>query len=245
MRVVVLEYVGVTKEFAGDEGILQVVDDLSLTIKRGEIVALLGPSGCGKTTLLNMGAQLLKPTRGRVVCPKGTRVAYAFQEPRLLPWKTVEENIRFVQDNFLPEPLGGEIRERILVQTQLSDFRDAYPDELSGGMKQRVEIARALSIQPDLLLMDEPFKSLDPALKLELRSLLLAEHSRQQFALLLVTHDPGEAVLLADRVILLSRRPAQIRTEIALKAPQELRTLADPLLAGWLDEIHGLMVGAQ
>lgn len=191
MRVVVLEYVGVTKEFAGDEGILQVVDDLSLTIKRGEIVALLGPSGCGKTTLLNMGAQLLKPTRGRVVCPKGTRVAYAFQEPRLLPWKTVEENIRFVQDNFLPEPLGGEIRERILVQTQLSDFRNAYPDELSGGMKQRVEIARALSIQPDLLLMDEPFKSLDPALKLELRSLLLAEHSRQQFALLLVTHDPG------------------------------------------------------
>ncbi|HOB40960.1 MAG: ATP-binding cassette domain-containing protein [Limnochordia bacterium] len=218
MKQTVLEFHGVYKEFTSAGGRLQVVEDFSLALAPGEIAALVGPSGCGKTTLLNLAAGILRPTRGRVSVGAGVRLGYVFQEPRLLPWKTVEENIRFVQEGLFPGSRGAALRRQILEQVGLTVFRGAYPRELSGGMKQRVELARALAVQPDLLLLDEPFKSLDGEAKGELQQLLKAAHRQAGFAALLVTHDPDEAVLLADRAVVLSPRPARTLQELDLQA---------------------------
>lgn len=206
----------VSKEFKGAQGALTVVEGFSLTVAPGEAVALMGPSGCGKTTLLHLAAGILKPTKGAVFWAHGLRIGCAFQEPRLLPWKTVEDNIRFAQDSFLAPEQGAEVRRRLLAQMGLEGFERAYPRELSGGMKQRVELARALAVVPQLLLLDEPFRSLDGALRDQLVAVLQAEQRRQGFAMLLVTHDPQEAVRLADRVLVLTERPAKVRGELVL-----------------------------
>ena len=149
-----LEFVQVFREFETERGRLAAVEGISLSAAAGEIVDLVGQSGCGKTTLLNLAAGILRPTRGRVVLTPNARLAYAFQEPRLLPWKTVEENISFVQEGLLPAGEAAAARRRILEETGLAEFRRAYPRELSGGMKQRLELARALAVRPRLLLLD-------------------------------------------------------------------------------------------
>lgn len=244
MKERLLELVGVCREFQTEQGTLTAVENLSLSAAPGEVVALVGPSGCGKTTLLNMAAGILSPTRGRVIRAAATRVAYVFQEPRLLPWKTVEENLRFVQEGVFPEGEAARIRREILDQAGLTQFRQACPHELSGGLKQRVELARALVVQPSLLLLDEPFKSLDSPARRQLHRLLQAEHGRQGFTVLLVTHDPEEAVLLADRVVLLSERPARIRGQLPLEMPRERRSLDQAVIHSSLEKIHMAAVAA-
>jgi len=233
----ILELNKVQKSFKTNDAQLKVLDDLSLTVQAGELVALVGPSGCGKTTLLNLVAGLIEPDQGQVTKRANLRLAYVFQEPRLLPWKTVGDNISFVQDNFLLPSEARGIREDLLQKTGLLASQDVYPAQLSGGMKQRLEIARALSVQPQLLLMDEPFKSLDVALKYQLQDLILAEQAKEGFAVLFITHDPIEAVMLADRVIVLSDKPTRIHEELFIDMPRELRQITDEQIYGKSEEI--------
>ncbi|MDI9478723.1 MAG: ATP-binding cassette domain-containing protein [Bacillota bacterium] len=239
---VLLELKNIYKSFRNNKGDLRVLEDISIKIQEGEIVALVGPSGCGKTTLLNIISGLLVPDKGDLFLKEGLRLAYIFQEPRLLPWKSVTGNIAFVQENFLPEEEGREVRERLLARTGLLDYKDVYPAQLSGGMKQRLEMVRALAIKPELVLMDEPFKSLDIGLKYQLQELLLEEYRQQAFAIFLITHDPEEAVLLADRVIILSDKPTGIRREIFLDIPREERSLKQEEIYSKYEEILELII---
>lgn len=238
----VLELRSVYKRFTTSGNELKVLENISLSIYAGEIVALVGPSGCGKTTLLNIAADLLKPNQGDVVQRQNLRTAYIFQEPRLLPWKTAEANISFVQDSFLPPEEAAVVRADLLRKTGLAPFRDAFPAQLSGGMKQRLEIIRALSVKPELLLMDEPFKSLDIDLKYQLQELILEQYAQDQFAVLFITHDPEEAVMMADRVILLTDKPARIHREITIEQRRQERSLKDQKIYHKLEEILGFLL---
>ncbi len=216
---------------------LEVMKEISLYLQEGEIVALFGPSGCGKTTLFRLIAGLEEPDSGQINLAPQTRLAYSFQEPRLLPWKTVDDNIFFVQQNFLSDTEAEDIRAELLDYTQLTSFKNSYPAQLSGGMKQRLELLRALSIKPDLLLMDEPFKSLDYRLKIKLREMLLDIWLRDRFGMLLISHDPEEAVMLADRIYLISGRPGRITGELEIDRPQQERSLKDEDIYNYLDRI--------
>ncbi|HLV09554.1 MAG TPA: ABC transporter ATP-binding protein, partial [Halanaerobiales bacterium] len=192
---------------------LIVLKDISFTIEEGDFVCLLGSSGCGKTTLLKTAAGLLRPDGGQLTLQDGIRYAYAFQEPRLLPWKRVEDNLSFIQQNYLRKEPAQKLREDLMKVAGLIPFRRNYPAELSGGMKQRLELIRALSIKPQLLFLDEPFKSIDVSLKLRLRELLVEIKEKWGLTILLITHDPEEAVLLADRILLLSDKPTVIKED--------------------------------
>ena len=184
---------------------------LSLQAAAGEIVALVGPSGCGKTTFLNIVAGLDRDFAGEVRLaprPDGqpARVGYVFQEPRLLPWRTVYENVALVLP---PHRAEGVVRD-MLKAVGLAEARNRYPPQLSGGMSRRVSIARAFAIEPDLLLMDEPFVSLDHDTVEQLRALLLKLWHARPTTVLFVTHDLREALVLADRLVLLSGAPARV-----------------------------------
>jgi NitT/TauT family transport system ATP-binding protein len=199
-------------EFGGEATIAT----LDLKIRAGEFVVALGPSGCGKTTLLRLVAGVLAPTSGRIE-NRFKRVAMVFQEPRLLPWFDALDNAAFAL-----KALGRPARERrraahaILRRLGLSDEDCAKrPAMLSGGMRQRVAIARALAIEPDLMLMDEPFVALDVGLRRDLQNLVRAEADRTGSAVLFVTHDVAEAVRLASRIIVLSPHPATLVADVA------------------------------
>lgn len=241
----ILELNQIQKSFRNNNGNLRVLQDVSFQVYPGEIVALIGPSGCGKTTLLNIVAGLTAPDRGGLEKPAGLRLAFAFQEPRLLPWKTVEANLSFVQHNFLLPSEAAEVRDNLLQRTGLEPYRNVYPAQLSGGMKQRLEIVRALSIRPQLLLMDEPFKSLDLALKYQLQELIFERHAEEKFAILLITHDPEEAVMQADRIIVLTDKPTNIYREIIIDLPRRERSIKNPELYQKLEEILGFLLKKQ
>ena len=199
-------------------GAVEALADVSFSVAQGEFVALVGPSGCGKSTLLNLCSGWLAPTAGRVERPSQVRMV--FQQDGLFPWMTVRENIdlglRHVSDSAERRKRG----EALLALIRLEGFSGHYPHQLSGGMRQRVELARALAGDTDLLLMDEPFSSLDYLSRLRMRlelARLLRERPR---TVVLVTHDIEEAAQLADRVLVLSERPGRIRNEIRLSAPR-------------------------
>ena len=175
-----------------------VLTDLSLTLSRGEILALMGPSGCGKSTLLNLIAGLRRPTGGTIEC-NADKIAYVFQEPRLFPWLTVAENVRAV----LPKGTAEDVIVEALESVQLSDAAELYPDALSGGMKSRVALARALAYGGDLLLLDEPFAALGEAQRSDLATRLRASCKARGLSVILVTHQQSDAALLADRTLLL------------------------------------------
>lgn len=191
---------------------LPVLEDIHLQIWRGEVLALVGPSGCGKSTLLRILAGLEMPSRGEVERHFG-HVGFVFQEPRLLPWRSAQENLVLV----LPDELSPLEKEKIaqdyLVQVGMGGFEHYYPAQLSGGMRQRVGIARALVISPDLVLLDEPFSNLDFALRLKMVELLheLLTRREQPLTGVYVTHDIREALLLSNRIALISKRPAHVR----------------------------------
>ena len=196
---------------------------LALTVGPGEFVAIVGPSGAGKTTLLNIVAGLDRRYEGDVVHAGGEngtrdpRIAYVFQAPRLMPWLTALENVRLV----LPREAGSvEAAREILVKVGLEGYEDAYPGQLSGGMRRRVALARAFSVKPALLLMDEPFASLDDPLAWRLRGGLHALWSRHRPTVLFVTHDLTEALSLADRVLFLSPRPGRVVWEQPVELPR-------------------------
>jgi ABC-type nitrate/sulfonate/bicarbonate transport system ATPase subunit len=213
-------------------GSTRVFDSLELGVPEGEFVCILGPSGCGKSTVLNIAAGFLAPTDGevridgeKVIGPDPRRI-FVFQERGVFPWLTVEGNIGFG----LYRMSDGEKRERIAHYVQmvgLGGFEHAYPRELSGGMKQRLEVARALAVNPDVLFLDEPFGALDSITRLQMRRELLRIWQAERKTILFVTHDIEESVQLADRVVVLSARPARIQRVVDIDIPHP-RDLSSP-----------------
>lgn len=199
----------------------KVLDNINLSICKSERAALIGPSGSGKTTLLRIISGLETPSQGTVQIHT-RNIGYVFQEPRLIPWRTVEQNLLFVNPD-------AEL-EDILAKLRLKDFKNHYPHQLSGGMKQRVNLARALITDPDLLILDEPFSSLDLPIKLEIINDVLLQWQERKFTMILVTHDLKEALLLADRIIILSSSPGRIIKDLTVDLNPVNRKISDPAL---------------
>jgi len=213
---------GVGKTF--DNGI-EALAGVDLTVARGEFVSLLGPSGCGKSTILRLVAGLEAPTRGTLswnapARRDGRQVGFVFQEPTLMPWARVFENV------WLPLRLAGVSRRAAeapvigaLESVGLADFRNAYPRELSGGMKMRVSIARALATDPDVMLMDEPFAALDEITRFRLNDDLLRLWADRSWTVIFVTHSVFESVYLSTRIAVMTNRPGRISTEVIVDEP--------------------------
>ncbi len=210
-------------------GTVEVLREISLNIRRGEFVAVVGPSGCGKTTLLNLLSGYDQPSSG--VIRREGRVRMVYQQDGLFPWLTVTENIalglRHIGDEKERDRQVGEMISLI----RLAGFENHYPHQLSGGMRQRVELARALAGDSDILLLDEPFSALDYLTRLRMRQELARLLRERPRTVALVTHDIEEAAQLADRVIVLTERPAQIRFELGIAAPRP-RDLTHPEVVG-------------
>jgi NitT/TauT family transport system ATP-binding protein len=203
-----------------------VLRDISLGIKEGEIVCVVGPSGCGKSTLLRLIGGLERPGRGEVLLsgepPAGSLnpLTFIFQDFALLPWRSVEGNVSLVlEDHGIKGNRARAIIDDVLERTKLSDFRKAWPRQLSGGMKQRVAIARALSVRPAILLMDEPLSNLDSQTRELLMDDLLELWARERFSACYVTHNLAEAVRLGHKIVVLSRRPGRIRDVVEIAVP--------------------------
>jgi ABC-type nitrate/sulfonate/bicarbonate transport system ATPase subunit len=215
---------------AASGGTLHVLGELAFSLAHGEVAALVGPSGCGKTTLLRIIAGLDREFDGAVALPAHGTLGMVFQEPRLLPWRTVEQNVR------LAAPRAAAAAIEALFQTLgLAAHRQHYPGELSLGLARRVALARAFAVEPDLLLLDEPFVSLDQALASRLREELAELVNRRPVTTLLVTHDVEEAIGLADRLLLLSASPAGVLAEVPVPRPRASHTPGE--LAALREEI--------
>jgi ABC-type nitrate/sulfonate/bicarbonate transport system ATPase subunit len=220
---------------------VHVLEDIELGVAAGEFVCILGPSGCGKSTLLNIVAGFVKPADGEVAIDEepvdgpDPRRIFVFQERGVFPWLTVEGNIGFG----LFRQSEAEKRERIRHYVQLvglTGFEHAYPRELSGGMKQRLEVARALAVNPDVLYLDEPFGALDSITRLQMRRELLRIWHAERKTILFVTHDIEESVQLADRIVVLSARPGRVRRIVNVDIPHP-RDLSDPRYIALRDQI--------
>ena len=230
---------------------LPVLSEVSLTAGKDELVAITGPSGCGKSTLLRIAGGLIKPSSGSVRIldseVKGPRddITMVFQNFVLLPWRTSLDNVVFglSSRHDLSEAEKREKAEKALEMTGLTGFENVYPGELSGGMKQRVGVARALAIEPKVLLMDEPFSSLDDLtaerLRQEIYALLISPQTSVQ-TVLLVSHNVEEIIELADKVIILSRRPGHVKGELKVDLPRP-RNKKSQEFFGWVDKVYSLL----
>jgi NitT/TauT family transport system ATP-binding protein len=223
----VLEADHLTKDFAGSETGLRALGEMSFSVRREEFLCVVGPSGCGKSTLLRLLGGLLQPTggtvrfEGRPLEGPSPRIGFAFQSANLMPWRTVEENIR------LPLELDGRSRakartkvEELVALVGLGGFEPNLPRELSGGMAQRVSLARALAHDPEVLLLDEPLGSLDALTRERMGAELMRIARAQRKTVLLVTHSIPEAVLLGDRVLVLTSRPGTLRLDLRVDFPR-------------------------
>src|SRR5690242_10150555 len=218
----------VSMEFSSKQGQLRVVDDVSYTIDDGNFVAIIGPSGCGKTTMMNMVAGFMRPTSGRVLLDgkpiegPGPDRGVIFQEYGVFPWLTVKQNIAFgltLAANRAGAAERDEICARYMKLMGLTDFADAWPKMLSGGMRQRLALARAYAVRPQFLLMDEPFGALDAQTRTAMQDLLLQVLQTEGKTVMLITHSVEEAIYLASRIIVMSARPTRIREEITVPFP--------------------------
>jgi len=216
---------GLSKSFQLAGTAIEAVRDVSFSVRRGEFVALLGTSGSGKSTILNMIATLIKPSAGQIridgalISPgKATpNVGYVFQRDTLFPWRTVADNIGYgLQLAGVPDAQRKARIAACVAQAGLGGFEQAYPSALSGGMRQRAALMRTLVVEPQILLMDEPFGALDTHTKIDMHDVLLRIWEREQQTVLFVTHDLGEALTLADRIILFSARPGRIKDMFAV-----------------------------
>ena len=210
----------VSLTFDTPKGKLRVVDDVTYDINDGDFIAVIGPSGCGKTTMMNMLAGFQKPTKGKVlfdgtpVNGPGPERGVIFQEYGVFPWLTVKENITFglqLKANHVPASKRKQICEHYLSLMGLTDFANSYPKHLSGGMRQRLAIARAYAVKPQFLLMDEPFGALDAQTRANMQNLLLNVLSAEGKTVMLITHSVEEAIYLASRIVVVTARPARIK----------------------------------
>jgi NitT/TauT family transport system ATP-binding protein len=209
------------------------LDTLSLEVRNGEFVSLLGPSGCGKSTALRIIAGLSAASQGVVEWPNGAgQIGFVFQEPTLMPWATIAANVQLPLNlAYADEEVSGKAVMQSLDRVGLSDFADAYPRELSGGMRMRVSIARALVTEPYLLLMDEPFAALDEITRFKLNNDLLGVWQALRRTVIFVTHSVFESVYLSQRIVVMTPRPGRVFTEIVIDAPyprdERFRTSAE------------------
>ncbi len=217
-----------TVDFKVEKNLLRVIDDVSFTIADGEFISIVGPSGCGKTTMMNIIAGFVKPTSGQVLLdgieingPSQNR-GVIFQEYGIFPWLNVEKNILFgltLRNSKIPKSRHQEICQRYLQLMGLSDFAQAYPRTLSGGMRQRLAIARAYATNPEFLLMDEPFGALDAQTRAKMQDLLLEVLQHERKTVLLITHSVDEAIYLSSKIIVVTARPAKIKEIIDIPFP--------------------------
>jgi len=240
----VLSLRDVVKSFREDSRVLRVLDGISLEVGE-EFVAVLGPSGCGKTTLLRIIAGLERPDSGEVVIHrKDARIGFVFQSPTLLPWLTALDNVAVpLRVNGLSWEEAREKARRYLSLVGLRAFEDFYPRELSGGMRQRVNLARALAIEPTILLMDEPFSMLDPLTAESLRSEVLDLWTlgvTTVRTIIMVTHSVDEAVFMADRIVVLTPRPARVAEVIEVDLPRP-RNRRAPEFQSLVDRVYELI----
>ncbi|MFA6304918.1 MAG: ABC transporter ATP-binding protein [Patescibacteria group bacterium] len=214
-----LQVKNINKTFAGESGKIQALTDINLDLQEGEFVCLVGPSGCGKSTLLNIIAGLAPIDSGKIEF--AGKLGFMFQEPTLFPWLKVKDNIAFgLKILKKSKEKINEVVDYFLELTHLSNFKEAYPHELSGGMKQRVALARTLALKPDILLMDEPFAALDAQTREMLYKELQEIWQFSKKTILFVTHNVREAVVLGDRVLVFTARPGQIKKEFKINLPR-------------------------
>jgi ABC-type nitrate/sulfonate/bicarbonate transport system ATPase subunit len=224
-----IELRAVSKSYPSDRGVLDVIEDVSLSVGEGEFVAIVGPSGCGKSTLLNLMAGFLRPDHGAVSVDGKPRAKpdhngiLISQQGSVFPWLTVRENLKFGL-NGASQGDHGQLADRYAALVGLQGFEDSYPYELSGGMLKRTELARALVVKPEMLFMDEPFSALDALMSLRVRNELLRILRAEHHTVVLVTHDVEEAIHLADRIHVLSARPTRIQAtfEVPFAHPRKL-----------------------
>lgn len=228
----------ISKSYYNQKGALDVIEDLSLEVKEGEIVAIVGPSGTGKSTILNIIAGLVDIDKGNTFVDG--KIGYMFQHDLLFDWKSVYQNL------FIGLEIKDKVKEedkikalKLLEKYELLDFKSALPLELSGGMRQRVALIRTLMVNPNILLLDEPFSALDSQTRIKISNDVYQTIKDEKLTAILVTHDIAEAITLADRVIILSKRPAKVVKEYEIKfgeiSPLEKRT--NPLFLEYFDKI--------
>lgn len=225
-RSVKVKIENVRKVYDTRNGEMVALNGVDLDIMENEFICVVGPSGCGKSTLLNIIAGLLEPTSGRVLCDgeevhgTGTERGVVFQQYALFPWMTVKKNVMFgLNLKGIKGKEAEEIAMKYIKMVQLEDFVDHYPKELSGGMKQRVAIARAYAVNPSILLMDEPFGALDAQTRTQLQQELLETWEKEKKTCFFITHDVDEAIILAQKVIIMSARPGRIKEIVDINIP--------------------------
>ncbi len=242
-----LEVKNLTQTFVHKGVQLPVLDALNFSVDEGEFVALLGPSGCGKSTLFNIISGILAPDTGGIylngeqICGNTGRFAYMQQKDLLLPWRTVLRNV-LVGPEIQQEPLdtAKEKAQQRLAQLGLGGFENSYPVQLSGGMRQRVALVRTLLFQKEILLLDEPFGALDAMTRTVMQSILLDVWTEGRQTVLLITHDVEEALLLADKIYVLTARPATLKAEMPVRLPRP-RNITDASLIQLKKELLALL----
>ncbi|MBX3547904.1 MAG: ABC transporter ATP-binding protein [Xanthobacteraceae bacterium] len=248
-----MSFENVALEFPGNDGPVKVVDNVSYEIGNGEFVSIIGPSGCGKTTMMNMVAGFLQPTSGRVLVDgkpvkgPGPDRGVIFQEYGVFPWLTVRENIAFgltLSASRKPKAERDEICNRYMKLMGLGDFADAYPKMLSGGMRQRLAIARAYAVKPQFLLMDEPFGALDAQTRAHMQDLLLQALQTEGKTVMLITHSVEEAVYMSSRIVVMTARPTRIREiiEVPFPYPRDPSLHEDPLFGQLRSRVRSLVM---
>ena len=225
-----VEVENLTKYF----GKLHVLDNISFKVKKGEFICVVGPTGCGKTTFLNLLTRIYQPTKGDLYIdgesanPKKHNIAFVFQEPSAIPWMTVENNLRFgMEIKKLPKTEINERVEKIIKLVGLQQFRDLYPHQLSVSSEQRIIIGRAFAMNPDLLLMDEPYGQMDVKLRFYLEDEVIRLWQELGATVVFITHNIEEAVYVAERILIMSNKPATIKEEVAVDLPHP-RDVTDP-----------------
>jgi NitT/TauT family transport system ATP-binding protein len=248
-----IEFIGVEKRFAarGKSAEVLAARDIHFAIAKGEVVSIIGPSGCGKSTLLNMGAGLSKPSagvvkvNGDVVVGPNKHVAFMLQKDLLMPWRTIIENVTFgLELRGVQRAERQAIAERLLTQCHLKGFGEHYPNQLSGGMRQRAALARTLAVDPLVLLMDEPFSALDAQTKMILQQDLAQTVRREGKTVVFITHDLSEAVALSDRILVMSERPGTFIEEIVVDMPDRdnpMQRRKHPRLAEYASRLMELL----
>ncbi|WP_127112596.1 ABC transporter ATP-binding protein [Shimia sediminis] len=247
-----LEFCSVTKTFGGGASpAITAVEDVSFRIEEGEFVAVVGPSGCGKSTILNMTAGLYQPTSGKVfvsgehVTKPNSHVGFMLQKDLLLPWRTIEKNVSFgLEARGVPRKECKEIAAKKLDECHLHGFGAYYPHQLSGGMRQRAALARTLAIEPDVILLDEPFSALDAQTKIIIQRNFGETIQEEGITTLLITHDLAEAVFMADRILVLSGRPGTVAEEIEVDLPDRGNPTArrqNPNAQNYINQLFDLL----